>query len=400
MYSQMTIARWLKVGLFNLMIVALYGMTMRYKIAFDFPYFSQRNLLHAHSHFAFNGWISHFLYTGLFSILKRTFPERKFQHYHLMIAANIFSAFAMLVSFSIEGYKAISITFSTLSILLAAIFTWQFTKDVYKLKNAHWKPWAISGLSMNVIAAAGPFYLAYMMISKTFHHEWYLASVYYFLHFQYNGWFFFASIAIAIHILPQLLYFKKLFLPFIITVVPTFILSVLWLPIQPWMYFVAVLATLVQLITWLTALQKIYKIAKGTPDKKWTSIINYAIVTALTLKFILQAVSVVPGLSQLVFGFRPIVIAYLHLVLLGVYSLFIIVYLLRKEYILLSNRSRNAVFFFLGGVILNELFLAIQGIGAFSYTTIPFINELLFGSAAVILLGAVCLFRLPFNPKA
>ena len=45
---------------------------------------------------------------------------------------------------------------------------------------------------------------------------------------------------------------------------------------------------------------------------------------ALTIKFMLQSGSVIPSLSTLAFGFRPIVIGYLHLVLLGFTTLFLL----------------------------------------------------------------------------
>lgn len=49
---------WIRLTLINLLIVAFFGVVMRYKIGFAFPYLNQKNLQHAHSHFAFGGWIS------------------------------------------------------------------------------------------------------------------------------------------------------------------------------------------------------------------------------------------------------------------------------------------------------------------------------------------------------
>lgn len=394
----MKAANWFRIGLLNLVIVALYGMTMRYKIAFDFPYFDQRNLLHAHSHFAFSAWISHFLYTGLLLMLQSALPGKKLRIYNLLIAANLLSAFGMLLAFTIQGYKVVSITFSTLSIVIAAIFAWNFIRDARHLLYKEARPWAIAGLLLNVLAAAGPFYLAYMLMSKNLHHELYLGSVYYYLHFQYNGWFFFGSVAIALHMFPELRFFKKYFLLFALTILPTFFLSILWTKMPVWLYVITVIATIVQLIAWLAIVQQLYRMARQR-SITWMSVFFYAVVIALTIKFVLQAVSVVPSLSQLVFGFRPIVIAYLHLVLLGIYSLFIIAFLLKKEYILPVIRTRNAVFLFLTGVVLNELLLTIQGIGAFSYIAIPYINELLFGASVVLLLGAFWIFISPFNNR-
>ena len=48
------------------------------------------------------------------------------------------------------------------------------------------------------------------------------------------------------------------------------------------------------------------------------------------------------------------------------------------------------IFIFVGGVIINELLLMVQGVSALSYTAIPAINELLF-FAAVVLLTGICI---------
>ena len=39
------------------------------------------------------------------------------------------------------------------------------------------------------------------------------------------------------------------------------------------------------------------------------------------------------------------------------------------------------------GVLLNEIILAVQGIASFSYTIIPFANEMLFGAAIILVSG-------------
>jgi hypothetical protein len=52
---------WLQFSVINLLIVALLGVLMRYKIGFAFPHFNQKYLQESHSHFAFIGWISHTL---------------------------------------------------------------------------------------------------------------------------------------------------------------------------------------------------------------------------------------------------------------------------------------------------------------------------------------------------
>lgn len=387
---------WFKISLLSLAIVALYGTLMRYKIAFSFPYLDQKNLLHAHSHFAFGGWISHLLYCGLTLILSRFLPEGKDKKYYRLIALNLLCAFGMLLAFTVQGYGAVSISFSVLSIIVSAIFAVYFIKDARHFPPQHLsKPWAITGLLVNVLSSAGPFVLAYILISKNFQHELYLSAVYYYLHFQYSGWFFFGAVAIAAAYLPAgAAWLNNYFKIFTVTLFFTFFLSVLWAKLPVWLYTVTVIAALVQLGAWFMLLLKVKRLLPHIKPQypKWINLFFYAAVVALTIKFVLQAVSVIPSLSQLVFGIRPIVIAYLHLVLLGIYSLFFIGYLFAKGFIQASATAKISAFAFFSGVLLNEILLATQGFAAFSYLPVPHINDMLFAVAVLLFGSAFMLF--------
>ena len=61
------------------------------------------------------------------------------------------------------------------------------------------------------------------------------------------------------------------------------------------------------------------------------------IAFCVTLKLLLQFGSVIPAVSKLAFGFRPIVIAYLHLVLLAIISLFLLFYIFAKHLLFISK---------------------------------------------------------------
>ncbi|WP_114789617.1 hypothetical protein U0035_08770 [Niabella yanshanensis] len=396
--------KWFYWGIVNLAIVALYGAVMRYKIAFHFPFFEQKNLLHAHSHFAFNGWTSHILYCGLTAFLARHIAAAPFKKYKILLGLNLICSFGMLFSFTIQGYKATSITFSTLSIALAVTYALFFFKDQKHLPiNDAVKPWWKAALLLNVLSSAGPFALAYLMITHIPDQQIYLGSIYFYLHFQYSGWFFFGSVAMIVsHLNGHLPTFKKHFTLFAITVIPTFFLSLLWTRLPPWLYFVTAAATILQLAAWISLLVKAASIARKirtTAAPSWINWFFYAAGLALTLKFVLQAISVIPSVSQLVFGFRPIIIAYLHLVLLGVYSLFFIGLLISRKIIRPTSTAKVAAFSFLSGVLLNELLLGLQGLAAFAYRPIPFINEMLFGAALLLLASAMGLVIAQFNCK-
>ena len=51
-------ARLVQFDAVNLAIVALLGVIMRYKILYPLPFVDQKKFLHAHSHFAFSGWVT------------------------------------------------------------------------------------------------------------------------------------------------------------------------------------------------------------------------------------------------------------------------------------------------------------------------------------------------------
>lgn len=394
--------KWLsKIGLASLCIVALYGVMMRYKIVFNFPFLIQKNLLHAHSHFAFSGWVSHFLYCGLAMLVRPYISSTRQKKYYRLIVANLLSAFGMLIAFTIQGYKAVSITFSTISIIISIAFAFCFIVDVYKnkLKMDISIPWATAGLLLNVLSAAGPLSLGYMMATKNINTELYLSSIYYYLHFQYNGWFFFGSMAIAIKLFPKPIpNLKNYFAVFTITIIPAFLLSIIWAKIPLWLYIITVLTSIVQLITWLMLVKRCWSIL-NIKNHKFTAyrLFFYFATFSLSLKFLLQALSVIPSLNHLVFGSRPIVIAYLHLVLLGVYSFFILGDYIYTGLLQMSRYSKLALRGFFIGVVLNELFLGAQGIGTFSYTNIPYINTLLLVAALILFISILSLTLTQLN---
>ena len=126
-------ARWLKIALFNLLIVATIGVILRYKILFPLPFVDQKHLLHGHSHFAFAGWITQAIMTLLVIYLANQTGTAVYKRYRWLLAANLFSAYGMLIAFPIEGYGLYSIIFSTLSIFVSYVFAVFYWRDVNKL---------------------------------------------------------------------------------------------------------------------------------------------------------------------------------------------------------------------------------------------------------------------------
>ena len=385
---------WLKISLLNLCIVAALGVLMRYKIGFEFPYLDQKYLQHSHSHFAFSGWLSHTLMVLMVYFLQTKNTGFNGNKYRPTIIANLVCSYGMLVSFIIQGYALFSITFSTASILVSYVFAYQFIKDLKLLDNdLIAKSWLKAALFFNVISSLGTFYLAYMMASKNIVQDLYHCSIYYYLHFQYNGWFFFACMGLASGFLnlrkSEHSFYETSFRLFAAACVPAYFLSTLWLDLPVWLYVITVMAAIIQVFTWFKLLLVLLP-EKRNLLENYAPLLRYVlwfVSFAVSIKLLLQLGSTIPIVSQLAFGFRPIVIAYLHLVLLAIMSLFVLFYIYANHLITINKYIKYGILVFSIGVLLNEIVLAIQGLASFSYIPIPYVNYILFGIAIILLIG-------------
>ncbi len=389
--------KWFSLGVFNLMLVAAFGALMRYKSAYSFPYFNQSFLLHAHSHFAFAGWISHILYSGLIILIAKYITDKQVKKYKALLLINLISAYGMLFAFSAQGYKAVSITFSTLSIFVSFFYAVFFLKDSkYIPKGTSFKPWAIVGLVVNVVSAIGPFSLAYLMASKNMDRDLTNSSIYFYLHFQYDGWFFFGSMALLTAILPKSTpNLNKYLSIFALTITPTYVLSILWIDLPKWLLLIATFAAFAQLIAWVLMLSKIRTTLKNHDQELKKSSINiffYFAAAALTLKFLLQVLSSNQTVGDMVFSCRPIIIAYLHLILLGAFSIYLLAYGLYNNYYKANILAKMAFIYFFFGFVLNELLLLAQSTSWITLIPVPYINHGLFGAALTLLFGAGLFF--------
>jgi hypothetical protein len=386
--------RWLRISLFNLLLIAFLGVLMRYKIAYAFPFVDQKNLLHAHSHFAFAGWLTQALMSLLVYCLVEKGDSSAFKRYRPVLLANLITAYGMLLTFPFMGYTFWSITFSTLCIFASYWFAIMYWRDINRLpwKNSSHSAFKAAVL-FNALSSAGAFSLAFMLATKSIQPDRYLASVYFFLHFQYNGWFFFACLGLLIHQLNKYgvsdQHLKRVYFLFVAACVPAYFLSALWLPVARWVYVLVVAAVILQLIGWWLLLRVLRKAIRQIQKNisQLSKILFVLCAVALTIKLLLQAGSVIPSLSKLAFGFRPIVIGYLHLVLLGVITLFILAYISALRLIPVNKMTQAGIFVFTAGIIINEILLMIQGIADLNYRALPIINPFLFIAALILFTG-------------
>jgi len=398
--------KWFRIALLNLSIVAFIGVLLRYKIAFSFPFLDQKFLLHGHSHFAFAGWITQALMTLMIAYLHSHGQTEAFKKYKNILIANLITAYGMVVSFPIQGYGFFSIMFSTLSIFVSYFFAVLYWKDLNLIKGkliSKW--WFKASLAFNVFSSLGPYALSYMMATHNLHEKWYLSSIYFFLHFQYNGWFFFSCMGLLMHKLEtsgvKSKAFDRVFWYFLAACVPAYFLSALWLPLHLIIYILVVISAVIQLIAWLIFLNTIKPFRKilAANFNMTSQILMLLSMIAFTIKLLLQVGSTHPQLSQIAFGFRPIVIGYLHLVLLGVITLFILAYSFAQNVITLSKLTGIGLTIFVSGVIINEIALMYQGVEAMEGESIDSIHYYLLVIALVMFSGIAIFVRSQFRKE-
>lgn len=395
-----TIKSWATIGLFNLLLVATLGLLMRLKIILPLPFINQQHILHAHSHFAFSGWISQILMlllamAALGGDAKTILPSR----YQWMLWSNLIAAYGMLATFSWQGYGAFSIAFSTSSVLISysfATFAWRdINSSTLSLCTRRWFKAALIFLALSSL---GTFYLAYLMKNGNVDPKKQLSAVYFYLHFQYNGWFFLMCMGLASYWfrLHQISIKNEKWIQtiFILGCVPAYMLSILWYDLPIILYVLLVCVVILQITAWFLSLHALWKnksALKSVKVSPTTKILLYAVVIAASTKFILQAFSVIPSLSVLAYSFRPIVIGYLHLVLLGIITLSLLAYSFQTGIFRNNKLAYTAIIGFVCGIVLNEVLLMTQGLGGMVRIYVPHIPTALAGAAVIMMLSLLLL---------
>lgn len=392
----MSVKKWISFTIFGLILVAILGVLMRYKIAYSFPFANQKHLQHSHSHFAMTGWLTQLIMILIADSVSSCINPKHFKKYNFILTINLITSYGMLFSFLYQGYGAISIFFSTLSILVVYYFGVQIWKDMNKapIKLPSFK-WFKASIIFAVLSSFAVAMLAYLMVTKNVDKNLQQATTYFFLHFQYNGWLIFSCLGLFINIMHrkgiQIENINKFFWLYAGSCIPAYLLSTLWLHLPTWLYIIVVISGLIVLLGWLWFINQLRDklsilLAEVPKLAKWLMGLS---ATAFTIKVLLQAGSTIPSLNNMAFGYRPIVIGYLHLIFLGVITLFVLGYLVYENYLRVNKTLIAGSCAFVIGIILNELALMVQGLSGMVYYNMPYINEMLLIISFLMFVGIV-----------
>ena len=344
---------------------AFYGLVLRWNFAFPSALISYKNLLQGHSHVAFLGWG---YLAAIFGIFKLFIPEGKRNSpvYKVTLTIIVTTITLMLFSFISNGYKVFSIVLLSIFGVATYVLSFRMLKD---LKGSDTSTNLVKyGIYYYLISSLATWFLAFVIVTqgKT---DLYYNSVYFYLHFLYNGFFVFTLFGLLFKILKKQKItistsLKKYFFIFLnIACIPAYILSILWSTKSITYNIIGFLASVLQLISLLF----LFKILKQIlVQLKWGNtskiLLKFAMVAYL-LKILAQLASSLPYFVEKSLALKPFfIIGYLHLFTLAFMSVLLILLLKQLKTIYINSIiSKVGIGFFLTGIFFTEILLFLQG---------------------------------------
>lgn len=397
---------WLKIALANLVIVAILGFLLRSKIVFTIPFLDFKNTLHAHSHYAFGGWVTLALVVLMvYEILPKSFSSKHV--YQVIFASILLNAVGMLISFTLGGYNFYSILFSTLFIFTTYAFAFVFIRHVVKACVAEpVRSLGISAAIYLVLSSVGPFTLAYLLASGSKNAFLYKDAIYTYLHLQYSGFFALAIFALLFNRLDNRFSIRtsrlaKSFSTLLnLSVLPSLFLCYLW-HYPGALYQAIAVAGSILIVLSVVAFMAFALAAKDVflQLNRITFKLLMIAGCAFILKSIFQALTIFHSIGALVFSNRPVIIAFLHLVLLGFVSIYILSHYTLAEVLKPVSATRRALAVFAGAVIVNEVVLFSQGADIMLMHNRGVYPYLLWLASLLLLAGAILLLRCVLHNK-
>jgi len=392
-----------KIALGYFLIIAFLGLILRFFHIIDIP-INYKHIVHAHSHIALLGWIYTALTTLIYFIYLKDKPITK--TYQIIFWSTQITLIGMLLSFPFIGYALFSILFSTLFLIASYVFFWFVNKHVSDTQKKTDSYQLIKiALWFMVLSSIGPWSLGIIMNTLGGGSIWYRISIYFYLHFQYNGWFIVTLFGILFYILEQnniavsKKHFQLFYWTLITSILLTFFLSVLWTKPHLVFYVFGTIGAVLQLISFgiFAVIYNQNRIKIKNVFSPFLSKILKLVGLLFIVKMILQLVGSFPYFSSIIATNLDLVIGYLHWTFLGVVSIALFAYL---HYFKLIYLSKKTVVIYTIGFFTTEILLFYRGYLHWQNKSV-FENYNLFlaVASALLFIAILLLFSVQFKKK-
>lgn len=390
-----TMRRWFQLALLFFTLAAAIGALLRLIYVVELPWLVFKPWLHAHSHVAMLGWLFPALLIALLQQDERPAPR----HFHACMTASQAFVAGMLMSFPVQGYGPVSIACSLAQMLVGYVLiaqTWRHTAQ-----------WPATGsrllvrlaLLFQVVSTIGLWAMGPIMRSGLAGSEWYYWSIQWFLHFQFNGWFWFAAMAIGSrwaerHGVEVRIDRLTVFL-WVIGTVLTFALAVAWSERLPVVLAVNAIGVLVQAwAAWRTmrAMLRV-RLQAQVRTTRWMRIVIGTMLIAMAIKVAAQAAVAIPAVTDIALTLRNYVVGFVHLNTLGAATMVLLAFALERRWLDEARTSiRIGLALLIAGFALSELLLFGQGTLIWvRWGMLPGYHWMLFAASALLPIGAALL---------
>lgn len=358
---------WVRICLLNLMIAAFIGALLRFAFVEEVPGMQYRYFLHAHSHLAMLGWVYLILFSSF--IVSFLSPAQQTKTYPALFWLTQITVIGMLISFPSQGYGMYSIIFLVAHTLLSYVFTYRFIKDLRQNHdNTLSATFAIASLVLMILSLFGVWLLGVTMATTGKGGVWYFLSIQFFLHFQFNGWFIFGVLALFFKILEQnsitipSILAKRFFWLLLVSCLLTFTISIAWATASALALWINGIGVVLQLIAAYIFVLIIRRVPFKSIFGFWSRVLVNIAVFCFLLKILIQTTLVLPEVAEIAFVIRNFTIVFIHLIFLGIVTLFMLGFSFYKGALNIQQRStRWGMGLMLTGFILSEVILFTQG---------------------------------------
>ena len=380
-------------------ITILLGLSLRVSYIAD-VFFNIRHVTHSHSHIGLLGWI----YTILSSLICQYFlRETDRKPYFILFLCTQFCILGMLFSFPFGGYFLYSIIFSSLFIICTYWFSIFFLKRSKKynfirfsisksvdvendkrlsLKFVHW------GIYFLILSSIGIWLLPVAIVKAGKGSDWYNSALYFFLHFQYNGWFLAVLFGLLVGEIEHksLLNSKRLkgaLYNFVIGTIGSVTLSWVGFFNEPILYIIGN-------ISGFLLLASIFELYRAYMQLEKPAFLMQMFLLLCMLKTIFMFLGSFPWIAEVVLPNREFVISYLHFTFLGVIGFGVLHFLEKNLHIHFPYWSLSL---YTTAFVGSEILIAYKGIAILCELFVPdnyYLLLIVFSSLFFIAVGYWC----------
>ncbi len=374
-----------------LIATGVFGVLLRLQVVAPMPGVSYGNILHAHSHTAFLGWV----FNAFFALAYLVFVDERERKPFIWLFVWLQAAtVGMLVAYPLQGYGAASLSFTTMHMAGAVFFAVRLWRRSPAAPAT--RIYLRAALIFMLVSGAGPIALGPLAVMDLRDAPAYDLAIYWYLHFQYNGWFIFFLVALLAHYLRHQAgaarALRRAFPYLAAGVALTFALSVLWVTNAPWVYALCIAGAAAQLAGCAIGGRGVWAVRRewGIPGTIPAALLTTA-AAAFILKCTMQLAAALPALYNLAVHHYT-VIGFLHWIFLVVVSPALVGIGATRGWLAAGRRLHAGLLLWLVGVASSQFALFYPPIATnLALPHLPNLMQFLLIAAALMLLGIIAI---------